>query len=561
VAGDPTLRVVTRSPAAAESGEAPAGVAPAPAADPFQAFGSRSSTGGPAAPAVPQGRRRRDRPPGHDDADNLRPGPAPVGEDTDGLRRQYPAPADDDTASSRRRDRAPAGGDTGSFRRRPPVTTASAVPEPPAAPARRSFEGFPDALRNLRPPAGSTRARPVSALDEPRRRLPVSAPILGVGAAALAVLLLVLVLVFRPVGEATPSAALVPPDSPRQDTVLVNLLDEDATVLRGLLMAVGSVDGTEQVVPVIVPGDMTVAVPDAGSLPLAQVPSVGPEAPDRAVEDLLGVRVDGTWVLDRGLLADLVDTAGGVEVDVATAVTAGDVTVPVGPAQRLTGAQAVAYATAGVEGEEPGVALARFAQVVVGLVAAMPEEAGEVTRVLSQVDRHPDTTATSEQLSSVLAEASQVLAEQEDPAPFTVPTAEGGEGPPTPDADAVAALVDERLQGARLPVSTVGPLRVVVGNAVGEPGLVTAARDRLVAAGFRFVGGGTVEGEPAPATTVLVPSDTPENRERGQAVASALGIPPDALFVKADFEADVPEGTDIIVWLGQDYADTLGGEE
>jgi hypothetical protein len=207
------------------------------------------------------------------------------------------------------------------------------------------------------------------------------------------------------------------------------------------------------------------------------------------------------------------------------------------------------------------VALARFAQVVVGLVAAMPEEAGEVTRVLSQVDRHPDTTATSEQLSSVLAEASQVLAEQEDPAPFTVPTAEGGEGPPTPDADAVAALVDERLQGARLPVSTVGPLRVVVGNAVGEPGLVTAARDRLVAAGFRFVGGGTVEGEPAPATTVLVPSDTPENRERGQAVAAALGIPPDALFVKADFEADVPEGTDIIVWLGQDYADTLEAEE
>ncbi|MGF1662668.1 MAG: LCP family protein, partial [Kineosporiaceae bacterium] len=497
-----------------------------------------------AAPPAPPGRRRRDRAPGEDDTGSFRP--------------RDRGEAVEDAGTLRRRDGAPAGDDTASPRRRSGATLS----EPAAAPGRRAFEGVPDALRNLRSPGGASRSRAVSALDEPRRRLPVSAPILGIGAAVLAVLILVLVLVLRPGGEDAPSQALVPPEAPRQDTVLVNLLDEDGTVLRGLLMAVGETsDGPAEVVPVIVPGDMTVAVPDAGSLPLAQAPSVGPEAPDRAVEDLLGVRVDGTWVMDRALLANLVDTAGGVEVDVATAVTAGDVTVPVGPAQRLTGAQAAAYATASVEGEDPGVPLARFAQVVMGLVAAMPPEAGEVTSLLSQVDRHPDTTATSEQLSSSLAAASQVLADGEAPTPSTVPTAQGGDGPPEADADGVTALVDERLSGARLPVSTVGPLRVVVGNAVGEPGLVTAARDRLVAAGFRFVGGGTVEGEPAPETTVLVPSDTPENRERGQAVAAALGLPPDALFVKADFEADVPEGTEIIVWLGQDYADTLGGEE
>ncbi|MGF1653453.1 MAG: LytR C-terminal domain-containing protein, partial [Actinomycetales bacterium] len=512
--GDPTLRVVTRPPAPPTadpgpetSGEAVGGAA----AGPFEAFGARPAGPGPASPPAPAARRRR----------------AALEDDADTLRRR-PAPSE------------------------------------PVARARRSFDGVPDALRGLRPPAGSTRAvGSVSALDEPpRARLPVSAPILGAGATALVVLLLVLVLVFRPGGDTAPSAALVPSDSPRQDTVLVTLLDEDATILRGLLMAVGpSLDGPDQVVPVIVPGDLTVAVPDAGSLPLAQTPSVGPEASDRAVEDLLGVRVDGTWVMDRGLLADFVDTAGGVEVDVATAVTAGDVTVPVGPGQRLTGAQAAAYATASVEGEEPEVSLARFAQVVLGLVAAMPPDAGEVTGLLSQVDRHPDTTATSEHLTGTLAEASRVLADEEDPAPLTVPIAEGGEGPPAADLEAVDALVGERLQGARLSVATAGPLRVVVGNAVGQSGLVTAARDRLVAAGFRFVGGGTVEGEPAPETTVLVPSDTPENRERGQAVAAALGIPPDALFVKADFEADVPEGTEIIVWLGQDYADTLEGEE
>jgi|GEM_PF-2667670 hypothetical protein len=432
-----------------------------------------------------------------------------------------------------------------------------------APPARRPLDAFPGGSRGARGPTGSTRSRAASALDEPRRRrLPVSAPILGGAAAAVVVLLAVLVVVVRQGGAAPPSAALVPAEAPRQETVLVNLLDDDGAILRGLLMAVGpGAGGEDGVVPVIVPGEMTVAVPDAGSLPLAQAPTVGPDAPDRAVEDLLGVRVDGTWVVDRALLADHVDTAGGVEVDVAAAVTAGQVTIPVGPGQRLTGAQAAVYATAAVEGEEPGVSLARFAQVVLGLVAAMPTEAGEVTRLLSQVDRHPDTTATSEQLTRVLADASGMLADQDEPVPLTVPTADGGEGPPTADPEGVALLVDERLPGARLPVSTVGPLQVVVGNAVGEPGLVTAARDRLVAAGFRFAGGGTVEGEPAPATTVLVPSDTPENRERGLAVAAALGIPPEALFVKADFDADVPEGTDIIVWLGQDYADALEGQE
>lgn len=322
-----------------------------------------------------------------------------------------------------------------------------------------------------------------------------------------------------------------------------------------MLLAVGpQASGSgDRIDPVLVSGDLTVPVPDAGSLPLSQSITVDPQAPDRAVEDMLGVRVDGTWVMDAGLLADHVDTAGGVEVDVATAVVAGDVTVPVGTDQLLTGAQAAAYATTAINGEEPDALLARFSQVVLGLVAAMPQESGEVTQLLSQVDRHPATTSTSEQLSRMLATSASLIADQGAPMSAAVPTTGGDGSPVVADAEAVEALVGERLAGARLPESVVGPLDVVVGNAVGEPGLVTAARDRLVEAGFRFVGGGTVEGEAAPATTVLVPEDTPENRERGLAVAAALGVPAEALFVKEDFTADVPEGTDIIVWLGQDY--------
>jgi len=119
-------------------------------------------------------------------------------------------------------------------------------------------------------------------------------------------------------------------------------------------------------------------------------------------------------------------------------------------------------------------------------------------------------------------------------------------------------MVAGELAGAQLPVSTVGPLRVSVQNADGTDGLVTTARDRLVAGGFRYAGGGEAQDLGAVTSVVLVPTDTPENRARGQAVASALGLGADSLAVLPPEQSAAD--LDIIVVLGRDFADLESGQ-
>ena len=98
----------------------------------------------------------------------------------------------------------------------------------------------------------------------------------------------------------------------------------------------------------------------------------------RGLEDTLLLRVDGAVLLTPAQLATLVDSAGGVVVDVSAEVVTGDVLVPAGDDQRLAGAQAVAYAALAVDGEPAEARLARLGAVVQALLAALPAEAGDV---------------------------------------------------------------------------------------------------------------------------------------------------------------------------------------
>jgi hypothetical protein len=92
-------------------------------------------------------------------------------------------------------------------------------------------------------------------------------------------------------------------------------------------------------------------------------------------------------------------------------------------------------------------------------------------------------------------------------------------------------------------------LRVLVENGVGTPGLVEAARARLVEDGFRFVNGGNAAEFGFEQSAVIIPDGTEQNIRRGQRVAASLGLP-DSSVTTSDRGQTV---ADVIVILGQDF--------
>lgn len=524
--GGGSVAVGTRRRAAAAP-EAPALAAPAPV---------QASPAGPVGQASPAGTPV---------ARSAGPDPDPFSGFTRSApgARQDPPPATPQPAKGRFAGRTPAGS----------TQAPEAPPLPPAPRIRQRVRLQPDPA--ALPPA----------LDEPdirERRPPVPLPAAVVAVlAALVALVVALVLVFRNGDTGGAAASLVVSDAPEQQTVLVTLTAEDGSIARAALVAVGATAEPDNVVvPILVPQALTLNVPDGGALPLSAATTVDADAADRGVEDALGVRVDGIWAMDGALLSDYVDSAGGIDVDVTTAVTDGAVTVPFGPDQKLTGAQARVYAEESADGDAADASLQRFGQVVVAMLRAVPPDVTQVTQWLSGAERNPGTTITSEDLTTLLAEASQRLSQGVPADPLVVPTIASSDGSLlTVDEDAVATIVESRLPGAALPMNTVGKVDVLVGDTVGRAGLITAARDRLVASGLRYAAGGPLEVEDPSKTYVLVPQDTPEDRDRAQAVIAALGVRAE-LNVKKAFDTDVPEGTDIIVWLGQDFADSAAEE-
>ncbi len=392
---------------------------------------------------------------------------------------------------------------------------------------------------------------PLPAVLRRSREHPV---LLAVGAALLALVVVVVVtLLLRP--ERLPGMAGTAEEdaTPAQQTLLVSLLSDSGRIEAASLLAVDAA----QLSSLLLPADLLLTVADAGRIPLSQTATLDARATSRGVEDTLGVRVDGDWAITAEQLAPLVDAAGGIVVDVDTQVQAGEVVVPVGQGQRLGGPAAAVLVSAEVEGEPTEARLDRFGDVVLALADALPQDPDSVTELLGEgglVDSAGQVEGTAlptEDFAELLVEAA-ARSEAGDAAEVVVPTAElsGDEGGRGLDEQAASALLTSRLAGALLPVPEIGEVRVVVRNGVGTPGLVAAARDRLVEAELRFTGGGNAPSFDFATSEVLIPEDTDEARAQGEAVSEALGLGRDALKVSLETLSD----TDVVVVLGEDFA-------
>lgn len=308
---------------------------------------------------------------------------------------------------------------------------------------------------------------------------------------------------------------------------------------------------------VLVPSRLLLAVPGSGRVPMSRSLAGDAEAPGEALTDALEVKVDATWTLDSTALAALVDRVGGVVVDVDTDVTKGTqvgaaVLVGAGPQQKLAGAQAALFAQFLGTDEPEAARLARQDQVLRAVLTALPDDPARIRTILGDLPGAP-TGAELKAVSDVVG-ASRLAAASNQLASTVLPVREIDAGGTSVayglDDKAAGELVDSRLAGARLPVASVGRVRVLVQNGVGAPGLGDSARSKLLAAGLRYVAGGNVPGFGQKRTVVLLRDASSGSRERGMAVARALGLGESSLRISET----APTIADVVVILGQDYA-------
>lgn len=335
---------------------------------------------------------------------------------------------------------------------------------------------------------------------------------------------------------------------------VVALALADGGQLTGVsLLAAGGGDAQQ----VLVPSRLLLDVPGAGRMPVAQSLAPGASAPGAAIADALEIRVAGTWVLDAGSLARLVDGVGGVSVDVdvdvpETSAEGAALIASAGADQRLSGAQAAAYAQLLVDGEPEAARLARQERVVTALLAALPADAARRRAMVAALPGAPKGAV----LASVVAVTGDLrdAASRDALASTVVPVRDIDTGGPVTsyglDTAAATSMVQARLAGAAIAVPPGGRLRVLVQNGDGAPGLGDSARSKLVAAGLKYLGGGNVDGFGVKESVVLLPDASSSSRAKGLAVTRALGLSDSALRISDN----APTVADVVVVLGQDFA-------
>jgi hypothetical protein len=306
---------------------------------------------------------------------------------------------------------------------------------------------------------------------------------------------------------------------------------------------------------VLLPPQLLVPVAGSGQLRLdVAVKTVPPESTRNAVADLLGVTVDGSWVLDLPTTAKLVDAVGGVSVDVDVPVLGGPGgrVVLLNPGgQKLDGARAGAFMTYLGEGEEEAARLARLQEVFAGVLRALPQSTAEVVTLLNGLGKRSVPSVPVPKLAEVLvglASDGRDDALAYDSLPVVAIDTGGGTLTYRIDAEPARALVDRLLAQSVPPGVRSGGNRVLVLNGVGTPNIGEKVRAKVVPAGFVFVGSRNAQSFDYARTLVLVPGETVEAQQLGERVAKALGVPATAV-------ATAPIGTvaDVIVVVGADF--------
>ncbi len=383
-----------------------------------------------------------------------------------------------------------------------------------------------------------------------QRFLVVTAGVLGVLLVGVGVWLLL-----RPGGGAAPTTQRSAADT--QQVTLVQVTGADGTAAASAIVGTTKADGSA--VALLVPSRLSVDAVGSGDMAFGETTTLGdPTAPAAALTDLLGLRVEDTWTLTTQALAALVDAVGGVQaavdVDVVDTAANGDQTVVVRAGnQLLAGRAAARYATYLADSEPEQARLARFDDVLSTLLAKLPADHTGIGAFLATAGAGSTSTLDQAALASRLAVMRAAAAGPAGLVSDVLPVNEIDTGGPVPaygiNAGDVDAALREKFPGALVRDASGGTLRVLVENGVGTPGLAERARTKLVAAGFQFKSGGNASSFDSSPSSIQVVDGTEASLEKGRRVATALGLPADAV-TPSDRGQNV---ADVIVILGSDF--------
>jgi hypothetical protein len=306
----------------------------------------------------------------------------------------------------------------------------------------------------------------------------------------------------------------------------------------------------------------------ASSRTFSQTLQQGPDRSGAAVEAALEVDVDIVWQVRPAAVAALVDAVGGIVVDVDRQIAVGTVLITPARDQRLSGAQAAAYAVYRGTGEPEQARLARTSRVLSALLPALPLERAKVLELVRGLSTSSVTNGSAEQLAGMLAGLRAGTSSTRGLPAQGVPVRAGARGAMLLMGQEAVALARQRMPSAAAtsaPATQAAQVRVRVLNGDGRPGLGAAAVTRLKARGFVVVGAGS---NPAtlgrPRTVVWVGAGGAAAQATGEAVAQALGLPDGAVLVQAGADADsqAPDaaGAQVVVVVGADFAQDVATE-
>ena len=338
-----------------------------------------------------------------------------------------------------------------------------------------------------------------------------------------------------------------------QRTLLFALADPAGD--EAALLAADPKAGTSTVT--LLPSRVVTNVVGQGQVPLGRAVALAdPAVVSGSISDLLGIDVDASWRVTPRALATLIDSLGGVTVDVdAQVISKGTVIVQPGPGQHLAGADAVAFAQYLAPGEDETARLARVQKVLQGILSVVPAQASRLPAALVALGASSESSQTP---AALVTELLNVAAGNRGAAvpgpmfsilPVTTLDAGGSTTAYRVDPVAMASYVSQNLAASVPPGARAGGVRVYVYSGTLEYGVGTAARKKLVDAGLFFVGSANEAAPSSDPSVVLVPDGTDASRAMGLRVAKALGLPASSVEV-----SNVPQDVaDVIVIAGADF--------